>query len=286
MGLGSLAAVCATFSLSVRAAQAPQLPESDSRQVKAGASQTPGLKAAARAGAAAPAKAGLRVALYRGPGTGGKGPPNLKQRLNRSNDISLTDISPEEIRAGTLTNYDVVIFAGGSGSKQAEAIGEVGREAVRQFVGHGGGYVGICAGAFLATSGFTWSLHIIDAKTVSPKWKRGRGDVKIEVTDKGRGILGERASQFEVHYANGPIVQPAKASSLSPYEPLAYFRSEMASNGAPVGLMVNAPAIFAGDYKRGRVVCISPHPEQTPGLEEIVPKLAAWAAPRSSRAAE
>ena len=229
-------------------------------------------------------KSGVRVALYHGPGTGGKGPPNLIQRLNDGKATSIAEVSPEEIRGGVLTNYDVVIFAGGSGSKQAEAIGEAGREAVRQFVGHGGGYVGICAGAFLATSGFPWSLHIIAAKTVSPKWKRGRGDVKVELTEQGSGILGERAGQFDVHYANGPVVQPAKVPSLSPYAPLAYFRSEMASNDAPVGVMVNAPAIFAGDYQKGRVVCISPHPEQTPGLEEIVPKVVAWVAPKQSRA--
>ena len=231
-------------------------------------------------------KSGLRLALYRGPGTGGKGPTNLLQRLNGGTKSSVTQVSPEEIRSGVLTNYDVVIFAGGSGSKQAEAIGEAGREAVRQFVGRGGGYVGICAGAYLATSGFPWSLHLIDAKTVSPKWKRGRGNVKIELTDKGREILGERAGQFEVHYANGPVVAPAKEQSLSDYEPLAFFRTEMAENDAPAGVMVNSPAIFAGDYKQGRVVCISPHPEQTPGLEEFVPKAVAWVVPKRSRAVE
>jgi hypothetical protein len=291
-GLFGLAAVCAMLLPSVQAAQIPGRPRNDTGQVAVGPSQALGVKPASAAApslAAAPAAAlepGLRVALYRGPGTGGKGPPNLKQELNGGNKSSVNEVSPEEIRSGVLTNYDVVIFAGGSGSKQAEAIGEAGREAVRQFVGHGGGYVGICAGAFLATSGFPWSLHLIDAKTVSPKWKRGRGDVKIELTDKGRGILGDRAGQFDVHYANGPIVQPAKVQSLPPYEPLAYFRSEMASNDTPAGVMVNAPAIFAGDYKKGRVVCISPHPEQTPGLEEFVPKVVAWVAPKRSRAVE
>lgn len=226
------------------------------------------------------------MALYRGPGTGGKGPPNLIRRLNGGTASSVTEVSPEEIRGGVLTNYNVVIFAGGSGSKQAEAIGEAGREAVRQFVSQGGGYVGICAGAYLATSGFPWSLHLIAAKTVSSKWKRGRGNVKMELTEKGREILGGRAGPFEVHYANGPVVAPAKEPSLSEYAPLAFFRTEMAENEAPAGVMVNSPAIFAGDYKKGRVVCISPHPEQTPGLEEFVPKAVAWVAPKRSRAVE
>ena len=83
--------------------------------------------AAAAMAAASPLKPGLRVALYHGPGTGGKGPPNLKQQLNDGTRSSVREVSPEEIRGGVLTNYDVVIFAGGSGSKQAEAIVEAGR---------------------------------------------------------------------------------------------------------------------------------------------------------------
>lgn len=96
----------------------------------------------------------LRVALYKGPGTGGAGPPNLMNRLNHPPESSITEISPEEIQKNVLTNYDVVIFGGGSGSKEAAAIGEVGRSNVVQFVSNGGGYVGICAGAYLATSGY------------------------------------------------------------------------------------------------------------------------------------
>ena len=224
----------------------------------------------------------VRVALYHGPGTGGKGPVNLKRKLNEGKASSLVEVSPEDIRAGVLTNYDVVIFAGGSGSKEAEAIGEAGRAAVRQFVANGGGYIGICAGAYLATSGFPWSLHLIAAKTISPKWKRGLGEVKVELTDAGRKVIGERAGPFGVLYANGPVVEPAPAASLAPYETFALFRTEMASNNVPVGIMIGAPAIFAGQYQKGRVVCVSPHPEQTPGLEEFIPRAVTWAAQRSS----
>ena len=61
-----------------------------------------------------PAHSGkLKVALYKGPGTGGNGPPDLMKQLNGTNaPTSLVEISPDEIRAGTLTNFDVVIFAG------------------------------------------------------------------------------------------------------------------------------------------------------------------------------
>lgn len=222
----------------------------------------------------------LRIALYKGPGTGGNGPPSLLQKLNHAPDSSIVQVTPEEIQANVLTNYDVVIFGGGSGSKQAEALGETGRANVQRFVERGGGYIGICAGAYLATSGYPWSLKMINARTVSPIWRRGKGTVKMELTKTGSTILGQRDSQFDVLYANGPIVKPDNQADLPKFETLAYFRTEMAENGSPAGVMVDAPAIFSGQYKQGRVVCISPHPEQTQGLQDIVPRAVNWVAPK------
>lgn len=227
----------------------------------------------------------IRVALYRGPGTGGQGPPSLMKRLNNPPHSIITPITPEEIRSGSLTNFDVVIFGGGSGSKQAEAIGEAGRQAVKEFVANGGGYIGICAGAYLATSGYPWSLGLINAKTVSPKWQRGRAMVKVEMTDPGRAILGERVGQFDCRYVNGPIVAPDNKPTLPPFETLAYFRTEVSSNGAPVGVMINSPAIFSAQYELGRVVCVSPHPEQTDGLHDIVPNAVWWVTPQTRKVA-
>jgi predicted deacylase len=222
------------------------------------------------------AESSLRIALYKGPGTSGAGPQRLLHELDRPNKSLIAEVTAAQIRGDALTNYDVVIFAGGSGSKQAEALGETGRAKVQRFVEGGGGYVGICAGAYLATSGFPWSLKIINASTVSPKWQRGKGKVKLELTGTGSSILGKREGEFDVLYANGPIVARENAPDLPAFDTLAFFRTEMAENGSPAGVMSNSPAIFCSRYKQGRVMCISPHPEQTPGLEVFVPRAVDW----------
>ncbi len=237
---------------------------------------------AARADSQPDQSGALRVALYQGPGAGGKGPSSLIREFSRDPGFAARRISPEEIRAGALTNFDVVIFPGGSGSGQAAAIGAGGREAVRRFIARGGGYIGICAGAYLATSGFAWSLGLIDAKTVSPRWRRGRGQVAIELAGSGRRILGEARNDLQVLYANGPVVGPAQTATLPPYEVWAWFRTELAKHDSPAGVMSNTPAIFSAAYEQGRVVCVSPHPEQTPGLEAFVPAAARWAARRET----
>jgi len=221
----------------------------------------------------------IRIALYKGDGTGGAGPTNMMKYFNSGTNASMAQVTPEEIRSGILKDYDVIIFGGGSGSKEAATIGEAGRQQVKEFIQRGGGYIGICAGAYLATSGYPWSLQVLNAKTVSPKWKRGKGVVKIELTDKGRILLGDVQGQVDIHYANGPIIKPAGLPELEVFETLANFRTELAQNDTPAGLMINSPAIVAGRFGKGRLICFSPHPEQTKGLEFFVEKAVLWVRP-------
>jgi predicted deacylase len=228
------------------------------------------------------APASTRVAVYDAEGTGGVGAQRVTGQLGKQPDTIVARVCGADIRHGALDQFNVVVVPGGSGSRQAAGIGEDGRARIRKFVEDGGGYIGICAGAYLATSGFTWGLKILDAKTASPKWMRGTGMVKLELTGSGREVLVDRAGQFDCKYANGPILVPAQIESLPDYEPLAFFRTELAKNGTPVGLMVNSPAIVAGRCRKGRVIAISPHPEQTPGLEDFIPRAVAWVVNRTS----
>jgi hypothetical protein len=226
--------------------------------------------------AAEPAREEIKVALYDADGSFGKGVPRVTEQLGKVPGLRLVKFAQDDFRAGKLDGFRVVIFTGGSGSKQSAAIGEDGRTRVKQFVEKGGGYLGICAGAYLACDGFSWGVKILDAKTVSSKWKRGQGTVKFELTDKGREIFGDRAGPMEIRYANGPILMPAASDSLPDYEPLAFFRTELAENGTPKGVMVNSPAMVTGRCGKGRVICSSPHPEQTAGLEDFVPRAIQW----------
>lgn len=220
----------------------------------------------------------LRVALFDDYGSFGKGVPRCTELLQKAAGVKVTLVKPPLIREGGLKDFDVVIFTGGSGGKQAGTLGLIGREQVRRFVEAGGGYVGICAGNYLACDGFSWGVHVLDAKTKSSKWARGMGDVKIEFTPKGREILGMPEGILDIRYANGPVFDPGGDDAIADFEPLAHFRSEFAKNGAPVGAQVNSPAMVAGSYGKGRVLCSSPHPEQQTGMEAFVERAVRWVA--------
>ncbi len=234
---------------------------------------------AAQGSEPAPPAAKLKVILYNDKGAFGKGVPRITELLGRSPDIAVVKMNAEQLRSQDWSDARVVIFSGGSGSEQSKTLGEDGSQKVRQFIENGGGYIGICGGAYLACEGFSWGLKVLDAKTVSKKWKRGEGQVRIEFTDKGRQILGFNPSEpRSIRYANGPIYCAANIEAIPDYEPLAFFRTELSENGAPAGAMVNTPAMVAAPFGKGRVLCSSPHPEQTDGLEGWIEKAVRWAA--------
>lgn len=219
----------------------------------------------------------VRVALYDDKGSYGQGVPRVSEQLRKAQGVEVTLVKPELIQSGGLKDFDVVIFTGGSGSKQAEALTPAGVEAVRKFVDSGGGYIGICAGSYLACKGYSWGAGLIDAKTVSSKWRRGRGTVQLEMTEKGQKILGFE-KMAEVRYVNGPIIKGAGDDALPDFEPIAFFRSELAENDTPKGVMVDSPAIVVGSFGKGRVLCSSPHPEQTDGMEGFIERAVRWVA--------
>ena len=99
----------------------------------------------------------------------------------------------------------------------------------------------------------------------------------LELEDSAELILG-RAGKVQVRYQNGPIMSAGTASDLPDYTPLAWFRSEVVRYEPQKGTMINTPAIVCADFGEGRVLCISPHPEATPGLESIIASGIRWAA--------
>lgn len=220
----------------------------------------------------------LRVGMFSAEGVSGKGPSSLERLLRDGFDVRR--FGARDVQDGALQQFDVVVFPGGSGSGQARALGPAGRDRVRRFVQRGGGYVGICAGAYLAANNYEWSLDILDADVIDRKhWARGRGTVQLAWAEGAGAVLGT-PKKASVRYANGPIYARSGDAALDDFVVLATYRSEINANGAPAGVMLDTPAIVRGAFGKGRVVCSSPHPEQTEGLEDVVRRLVRAAAPR------
>lgn len=222
------------------------------------------------------------VALFDDEGGSEKGVSTLTPLLNASSGISMTHVDAMDVRPDFLRQFDVIIFGGGSGSEQAKTLGAKGAAAVRAFVKDGGGYIGICGGAFLCSAHYSWSLKLVDTDVFTgtreveglgrkAMYLRGpNAQVKMQLTDVGKRVFSGVSEHSKVDFHNGPIISPMKFDGLPEYIPLAYFRSEQVLYPPQKGTMIDSPAIVMGTLGKGRVISISPHPERSPGLESMI----------------
>ncbi|QEF98119.1 Succinylglutamate desuccinylase / Aspartoacylase family protein [Stieleria maiorica] len=207
-------------------------------------------------------------------------------------ELSVRLVGRDDMRPSVLEQFDVLVFPGGSGSKQGNAIGAQRRDHVRRFVRDGGGIVGICAGAYLCSSHYAWSLDLMNAavfnKTVEipgkgrkSMWYRGPAtDVDVELTARAAEVLGVSGT-IPIRYQNGPILSAGDDDSLPEFEPWAYFRSENGIYEPQKDTMIGAPAIVFARYGQGRVLAISPHFESTAGQADVIPLAIAHVRKRS-----
>jgi glutamine amidotransferase-like uncharacterized protein len=190
-----------------------------------------------------------------------------------------------------LARFDVLIFPGGRAHKQADALGENARRAVKDFIRSGGGYVGICAGGFLASAQYDWSLGLVNTRILTGDQEmpgvgirsmadRGPGTVQIELTAEGQSIFGDRSAPIDISFSGGPIFLGPKWDDLPLTIPLAHYSTEVSNYAPQRGTMIGTPAIFAAKFGAGRIVAIGPHPESTKGAEFLV-KLAVLATART-----
>ncbi|MEM8945149.1 MAG: BPL-N domain-containing protein [Planctomycetota bacterium] len=233
-------------------------------------------------GTAAAVESAIQVAVFQGEGVG-KSAERLIASLSdvAGEDYRVSRITVAQVRASKLAGIDVLVHPGGSGSKQGKALGEAGRNAVRDFVEHGGGYLGVCAGAYLATNEYPWSLHLIDAKVVDRRhWARGKGPVTLQLSPRAREFFRHSDQEMTIHYGQGPLLARREWDDVKvpDYESLAIYASEIAEKDAPRGIMVGTSAAVRCKFGRGRVLCFSPHPELTEGLGYMIPTAVDWLA--------
>lgn len=92
-------------------------------------------------------------AIYDDQGSWDAGKEGFKKFLV-DHSLGYRMITAAEILQGELRreHFRVLVMPGGESWQYIDELGQRGAQAIRTFVGSGGGYVGICAGAFYATS--------------------------------------------------------------------------------------------------------------------------------------
>ena len=221
----------------------------------------------------------ITVGVFNGNGSSIVCVTETMEALKIDKEINPVEISSYDIMNGMLEKLDALIFPGGSGSQEYNNLGLQAAEKVRDFVyKDGGGIIGICAGGFVlsTTPGYP-SLEILPAPDIRDGYyDRGRGLIAFNLNDKGNEIfpeLSEHDSLF-VQYYDGPIFNTTNSSGL---DVLGNFYSDIATHtGYPKGTTPGKAVFTTSSYGNGKVFMSVGHPEATPGMRWMVPRMARW----------
>lgn len=153
----------------------------------------------------------IRVAVYRGPASCEDCSETLKAAIERLSPRYRVDFVGKDeridITPATLSGYDVYAQPGG-GQDIPGALASLGDsriDAIHDYVAHGGRYLGICMGAYLASaSGLGLIPHELDSEV-------GRPGFPVTTSDDAVVSVQWQGRKETIFYQDGPyLLRPAK----------------------------------------------------------------------------
>ena len=188
-------------------------------------------------------------------------------------------IRASQIVSDEINKFDAIVFPGGSGRGETQSLGESGMLRVIQLVEEKGlAVIGICAGAYIMTETPDYpSLNLNGFEAIDIEHDhRGHGLAKFTLSEKGEKIfpeLKDRKLSF-CQYYEGPVLVPAKNTNGNS---LAVMLSDVHTvDGSPANMTNNKPFIVSASVGKGKVASFVGHPECTPGMRWMLPRIVRW----------
>lgn len=222
----------------------------------------------------------VRVGVFEGHGGAQTCVWEAVEAIRLDPDMTVRTISAADIARGVLADLDAIIIPGGGGSTQYLNLGTENMERIKQFVASGKGALGICAGAYLFsdTPGYS-CMRINGAQAIDLEHdNRGHGVAKFSLTPEGRQLfpeLAERPLSYVVYY-EGPVFIKNDTATIA-FRSLATMESDVhEESDAPANMTNNRPFLITNELGRGRVASCIAHPEATPGMMWMIPRIVRW----------
>ncbi len=213
---------------------------------------------------------GVHIAMYNGSGSWSYG----KKAVSRLFDwagCTYENVSGQNIIDGCLENFDILYWPGGDYVSYLGEMDLEGKAAVQEFISSGGGYLGICAGAYYACDYMVW---MDDDSFPPPDYKVEGDELNLDLLEGvAWGPIFELAERPEPGYAmvqvninhNHPITSNLPDTMQIIYIGGPYFvlHADAEQDISILGTydLTEQNAIAATTYGQGRVFLISPHAE-------------------------
>ncbi len=230
--------------------------------------------------AGAQGKAKVRVGVFDGHGVAQTCLWEAVSAVRVDPDMTVRTVTTGDIANHVLDSLDAIVFPGGGGSTEYLNLGPENVARVKAFIAKGKGAVGICAGAYLFSDTPNYACMALNgAKAIDVEHdNRGHGVSKLTLTAEGKKLFPELASRDTsfVFYYEGPVFVPAEGAQIH-YTTMATMESDVHEEGnAPANMTNNRPFFLTNDYGRGRVFSSIAHPEATPGMIWMIPRMVRW----------
>jgi putative intracellular protease/amidase len=213
----------------------------------------------------------IKVLLYNGAYAGPDCVSKTISTLNYANSNNLVPgfqfqcTTTTIVSSQKLSTFDLLIMPGGDGGRYYLESSNISGSAIRNFISNGGGYLGVCAGAYAACQHVDgwydgWGI----APHIRCKEVNYIGNLSVNMTSYGQSLFGISGNRTLKHW-NGPAMY-----STGGWRPFATYTDNTSG--------YQGYAAIAGDYYgKGRVVLIGPHPELTSVTLSYLPLLIKWA---------
>lgn len=219
----------------------------------------------------------IKVLIYNGEYSIGVCVTGIKNGLDTANANNLVPgyhfsyATSTTITSAKLAGYDVLAMPGGSDGSYYVSSSSISGTAIKSFVSNGGGYLGICAGAYSgvkAVSGYYNGWGVAPHVMATRPWVEGNVPILIEAA--GEELFGYGGIITMAHY-NGPAMYASGGDMVT-------FATYADNSCYSQGL----GAIVGDFYGLGRSVIVGPHPELDPKYPDILANLVVWAANKTS----
>ena len=167
-------------------------------------------------------------------------------------------VKADSINNNSLSRFSIICFPGGDMYLYSQNISSEGFEKVRNFISDGGGYIGICGGAYFTGEQVFWQGNQLPMNTlrIFPGTTQGPIDeiapfpnckmCKTNIVNNSHPITQTEPDTTWICYCYGPMFLPndrAEIEILGRYD------------------IADQPSIAAFEYGEGRVFIIGSHPE-------------------------
>lgn len=195
-------------------------------------------------------------------------------------EMKARTITTADIANNVLDSIDVIIIPGGGGKSQFLNLGALNQQRIKDFIAKGKGAVGICAGAYLysSTPGYN-CMNLNGEQAIDIEHdNRGHGLAKFTLNGEGKKLFPELADRDTCYviYYEGPVFVKNDKDTIS-NTTFGTMESDVHEEGnAPVDMTNGKPFFLGNNYGKGRVFSCIAHPEATPGMMWMIPRMVRW----------